>query len=209
MPDEEPHRRCPVAFDHHSSEHVANWPQTFRKLRQECPRPWSEKYGGYWIATKYKDIIKVAQNPERFFVQKTVDPDTGTIYGGVIIPVNSEFIGLPNEADPPLWNSYRPFLNEKLGATAAEGPRANAKVFAAALIDMVIEKGKFDIVDDLTGPLPALVTMDLLGIPLREWRDFADPLHKMAYVRHEDPTFVENASNFSTGALTRRSHLAG
>jgi cytochrome P450 len=48
-------------------------------------------------------------------------------------------------------------------------------------IDRVIESGHIDIVDDLANPLPALVTLDLMGLPLENWEAYARILHGAAY----------------------------
>ena len=191
MPDNHQPRRCPIAFDHHSPEHANAWPQIFQKLRQENSLPWSDAFGGYWVAARYRDIIKIAQRPGNFFVKKTYNPDTGATTGGVAIPPNPAFSGIPNELDSPEWDLFRKFLNPRFGPKAVEDRRQRAKVLAAALIDMVIENGTFDIVDDLTSPLPALVSMDLFGFPLDDWRKFADPFHKMVYTRRDDPGWEE------------------
>jgi cytochrome P450 len=98
---------------------------------------------------------------------------------------------VPNETESPEWDGVRGFLNRRFAPKAVETRRAKAKQLTAALIDLVIEKGEFDIVDDLTNPLPALVTMDVFGFPLHEWRKFADPFHKMVYTPESDPEFPE------------------
>ena len=38
-----------------------------------------------------------------------------------------------------------------------------------------------DVVDDLANPLPALVTLDLMGLPLENWERYAQILHEAAY----------------------------
>ena len=48
-------------------------------------------------------------------------------------------------------------------------------------LDRVIESGRCDVVDDLANPLPALVTLDLLGLPLRNWERYARVLHHAVY----------------------------
>src|SRR5690348_2352635 len=106
MPEGNPPNRCPVAFDHHSPEHAKSWPEAYQKLRKDSPRAWSESYGGHWVASKYEDIIKIAQRPEKFYVAKTVDHATGRVDGGVAIPPNPAFAGIPNEADSPQWDAY-------------------------------------------------------------------------------------------------------
>src|SRR6185312_4357165 len=57
-----PLARCPFKFDHESEQHASNWPAEFRQMREECPVAWSEEHGGYWVATRYKDVVRMAQD---------------------------------------------------------------------------------------------------------------------------------------------------
>jgi cytochrome P450 len=192
MPDDNPQGRCPVAFDHHTADHAKHWTEIYARLRHDCPRAWTDNLGGFWIASKYNDIIGIAQRPDLFSTAKTFDPVTGAPQGGVSIPPLPGMRGMPNEVDPPEWKGLRDFLNRRFAPKAVEERRARAQICAAALLDEVIEKGKMDLVGDLTSPLPALVTMDVLGLPLNEWHRYADPFHKMSYTPKTDPDFAKN-----------------
>jgi cytochrome P450 len=48
-------------------------------------------------------------------------------------------------------------------------------------LDRVITAGRCDIVDDIANPLPALVTLDLMGLPLENSARYARALHGAAY----------------------------
>ena len=180
-------KSCPIQFDHESVEHARNWPAEFRELREECPRAWTEAYGGFWVATRFADIVAIAQRPDVFSAHKEYDPVTRETKGGLTIPPVPGIRGIPNETDSPEWDGLRGFINRRFAPRAVEERRARASQFAAALIDEVIETGRMDIVENLTNPLPAILTMDVFGFPLEEWRDFADPFHKMVYTRVDDP----------------------
>ncbi len=180
-------KSCPIQFDHESVEHARNWPEEFRELREECPRAWTESYGGFWVATRFDDIVAIAQRPDVFSAHKDYDPVTRETKGGLTIPPVPGIRGIPNETDSPEWDGLRGFINRRFAPRAVEERRARAGQFAAALIDEVIETGRMDIVENLTNPLPAILTMDVFGFPLEEWRDFADPFHKMVYTRVDDP----------------------
>lgn len=184
-------KACPVHFDHHTIEHSRLWPETYRKLREETPRAWSETYDGFWVATRLADIVGVAQQSDAFSAHKEIDPETGEATGGVSIPSSGAVRGIPNESDNPEWEGIRRFINRRFAPRAIEQRRAKAKQLTAALVDLVIEKGECDFVDDLTSPLPALVTMEIFGFPLDEWRKFADPFHTMVFTPLHDPAFAE------------------
>lgn len=191
FPKRQGSKSCPVQFDHETSDHARSWPAAFRELRQLCPRAWSEKHGGFWVATRLADIVAVAQRSDAFSTHKELDPETGEGRGGVSLPPVPGVRGIPNEADSPEWDAIRGFINRRFAPRAVEKRRERTKQLTAGLIDQVIEQGHFDIVEDFTNPLPALVTMDIFGFPLGEWRAFADPFHKMMYTPAGDPAIMD------------------
>lgn len=178
-------KACPIAFDHESPEHAEVWPEEFRQMRERCPVAWTERHGGYWVATSYDAVVEMARDPATFSSHKTFDPATGTGTGGITIPFTPIPRGLPVEADPPEWDGMRGLINRRFAPKAVEGYRHDARNFATALLNRVIETGEMDLVNDFTGPVPAMVTMKLMGLPLSEWREFADPLHAMVFTPKE------------------------
>ena len=199
MSDNIAKQTCPIAikdgvprpvinFNHESSQHVEGWVETYKDIRAKCPLAWTEEHGGYWVATRYADILAIAQNLGSFEVTKTLDAETGKVKGGASIPAVAAMPrGIPNETDSPEWDGFRRFLNPMFSPKAVETRRAQTQHFAAALIDLVIEKGEMDLVEDLTNPLPALTTMATFGLPLSEWRRFADPMHRVNYAQKGSP----------------------
>jgi cytochrome P450 len=181
----------PIAFDHESPEHAEVWTEEFREMRGRCPVAWTDRHGGYWVATSYDAVVEMARNPAIFSSHKTFDPATGTGTGGITIPFTPIPRGLPVEADPPEWNGFRNFINRRFAPKAAESYREDARRFATALLNRVIETGEMDLVNDFTGPVPAMVTMKLMGLPLSEWREFADPLHTMVFTPKEAPEYPD------------------
>ncbi|RYD91077.1 MAG: cytochrome P450, partial [Sphingomonadales bacterium] len=145
----------------------------------------------FWVVSRYQDVVSIAQKPESFSPAKEYDPATGKGKGGLAIPELPGLRAIPNECDPPEWNLYRTFLNRRFAPKAIDERKARARQFAAALVDRVIEQGHLDIVDDLASPLPALMMMDIFGFPLDDWRNFADPFHKMVYTPADDPAFLD------------------
>jgi cytochrome P450 len=180
---------CPVDFDHESERHAENWPAEFRAMRDKCPVAWANSHGGYWVATRYRDVVAMAQDSETFSSFKTFDPSSGEVDGGITIPATPIQRGLPVESDRAEWELYRTFINRRFAPKAVEAKRANVAKYAAALLNRVIETGEMDLVNDFTGPVPAITTMELMGLPLEEWRQFADPLHEMVYTPKEAPEY--------------------
>ena len=76
----------PIAFDHESPEHAENWPDEFREMREKCPVAWTDRHGGYWVATSYDAVVEMARDPETFSSAKSFDPETASGSGGITIP---------------------------------------------------------------------------------------------------------------------------
>lgn len=184
-------RACPIDFDHESEGHAQNWVEEFAQMRAQCPIAWTERHGGYWVATSYDAVVGIARDAKLFSSEKTFYAETGTGTGGITIPFTPIPRGLPVEADQPEWDVLRGFINRRFAPKAVEGYRANARRFATALVNRVIEDGEMDLVNDFTGPVPAIVTMQLMGLPLDEWRQFADPLHTMVFTPKEAPEYPQ------------------
>lgn len=175
-------RACPIDFDHESPEYAQGWPEQYREIRESgCPLAYTSSHDGYFVPSRYSDIVTIAQNSETFSSRKDFDPVSMTATGGVLIPAIPFPGAYPIETDRPEWDAYRGFINRRFAPKAAESHREFARERAHMLIDAVIETGKIDFVADLTGPVPAMVTMQFMGLPLEDWRDFAEPLHEVVY----------------------------
>ena len=85
-----------VDFDHNSAEFAADPWSVYQRLREHCPVAYSEAHGGFWIISKYADVVRVARDDRTFSsVPTTVIPDSG-VYN--LIPLQS---------DPPDVQRYR------------------------------------------------------------------------------------------------------
>jgi cytochrome P450 len=181
--------RPEIALDIESPDHAAHWQTQSRDLRERCPMAWSTEHGGYWVVTRYHDVVAVAQNEAVFTTGKTFDRDTGAVTGGGAIPPMPIDRLIPSEVDRPEWDKFRGLLNPRLGPKAAAGFRADAERYAHLLLDQVIESGRMDLVQDFTNPLTALVTMSAIGLPLEQWRAFADPAHALTALSKASPEY--------------------
>ena len=191
-----------IALDVESPDHARNWQSDGADLRARCPMAWSSEHGGHWVASRYQDIVRIVQDDASFTTGKTFDPATGVVDGGVSIPPMPIGRLVPAETDRPEWDHFRGLLNPRLGPRASEGFRERARGYAAVLIDQVIESGRMDLVEDFTNPLTAMVTLDVLGFPLEEWRLFADPLHALTSLAKNDPAYP--AAVAAAGVMDQR-----
>src|SRR5438309_1056708 len=50
-----------------------------------------------------------------------------------------------------------------------------------------IEAGRIDFVDDLANIVPAVLTLAMLGIPLKKWAIYSEPVHASVYTPEHSP----------------------
>jgi len=177
--------RCPmVYFDHNSQEHSANPVSSYRYLRESTPVAWSESHGGYWILSDYQSVFDAARDDETFTSQRTPSGGEGL---SVVIPKTPMHMHIPIELDPPEFRKYRKLINQITAPAATEKLIEMVQKYVTWFVDELIESGKGDIA--ATIGVPALVTVDWLGLPLDSW-------HKYAFVHHQTLTGVPGSDDY-------------
>jgi cytochrome P450 len=170
-------------FDHHSTAFAENWRDQYRRLRESNPVARVDSHGGFVLLTRYEDIRHVLHASRDFVSSRDLDIDgmAAAVPGGVTIPTNPFRMGMM-EMDPPESLTLRRILVPWFSSKAVEVNAVHMRDLATWCIDRVVESGGMDIVDDLANPLPTLVTLDLLGLPLANWKTYASVLHGAAYL---------------------------
>jgi cytochrome P450 len=172
--------RPSITYDHHSPEHAAGAAALYAELRARCPIAWTERYGGFWVASAFEPCVRVAKDPERFRSDHDVD-GTREGYQGITIPSlpNQRFI--PSEADPPEFLEYRHLLQPWFSPGKVARWEGFVRDDVTARLDERVGSGAIDLVLDLANPVPAVVTLAFVGLPAADWERFADPIHASAY----------------------------
>jgi cytochrome P450 len=166
-----------VHFDHHSDEFARDPWSVYAEARSTCPVAWNDRYGGFWVLSRYEDIKRVALDDHTFSSAETI----------VIPPKLSNRRAIPIESDPPEFQEYRRIMNPILSPAAIEKIEPAIQGFVTRCIDDFIERGECDIVTELADPVPAMTTLHLLGLPEEDWRVFSEPLHATVFHRQDNP----------------------
>ena len=163
-------------FDHHSPEFADNWHQELRHLRTHCPVAHTDAQGSFVVVTKHEDAQQVLRDFKVFASARDLAGDDWKTTGGVTIPTNQGRMGFM-EMDPPESLKHRKIVNPWLSRAAVQGYRPRIAEIVNWCIDRVVETGSIEFVDDLANPVPAIVTLDVLGIDLADWQQYADAAH--------------------------------
>lgn len=192
--------RCPLgegSFDHHSPGHAADPVGAYRAIRDGAGFARSDKHGGFTVLCRYEDVIAVARDTTHFSNALEVP---GGYKGGVTLPHNPAATRMSfSEMDPPEWNPLRRLLNPTLSADAVARFVPQIQSVTNYFIDRFIQAGSCDLVFDLCSPVPAVVTLQYLGLPTEEWERYAVPIHTSVYTPRQPghPAFEHLNTQFA------------
>jgi cytochrome P450 len=166
-----------VDLDHHSEPFARDPLAAVTAARASCPVGWSPHHGGFWALTRYDDVVRVLNDATTFSSRHDLEPSSP--FKGVTIPP-PPMCFIPVETDPPEFMAYRRLLNPMFSPAAVARLEPTMAAFTDWCIDQASERGTIDLVYDLASPVPAMVTLELLGLPTGEWQRYATTFHDMA-----------------------------
>ncbi|MBV9997445.1 MAG: cytochrome P450 [Caulobacteraceae bacterium] len=144
-------------FDHHSSLYRDHSAEALKLLRDQAPVAKTDAHGGFYVLTRYQDVLEAARDDERF-----------CSFWGITIPTNKapwdRAQTIPIDLDPPYNELFRDMMLPLFTPKAIDAYGVFLRQTATKLVDAFIEKGEADLARDFGSPLTALFTMELAGI---------------------------------------------
>src|SRR6516162_1055781 len=181
-----------VDFDHHSDEFNLNELAVNADLRQKCPVAWNENYGGFWFLSSYDAVSQTARDDDTFSHKYEPNAANGVNYQGemgVPRPEGQPALGI-GEVDGP----YHLALRHALAPFFSPGAVQNMKPFmeqkAHEFLDQHIGDGRMDLVRDYASPVPAILTMKLMGLPYDNWHLYANLFHSVMAIPQESDEYI-------------------
>jgi cytochrome P450 len=175
-------------FDRHTPQYREQFDSITSEMLGSCPLAWADTYGGHWVAAGSKQVFELARCPHI-----SNDHDIAGVrkgYRGITIPQlegSSAFRSGMLEMDDPEHREYRTPLSGYLSPAAVRRWIPVVDELVKACLDEKIETGSIDFVDDLANVVPAVLTLGLLGVPLREWEVYCEPAHATVYTPADSP----------------------
>jgi cytochrome P450 len=127
-----------------------------RRLRGECPVAHSDAFNGFWMLTKYADIVEALHEPETFV----------TSVQNVVPKVAFTGRRPPLHLDPPEHTPYRSALNPFFTRSKVEELRPHVRRCVVDLLEPLIDAGDIDFCVDFAHPLPGLIFARFFNLPL-------------------------------------------
>jgi len=169
-------------YDHHRALDAWDPDTTHAELRARCPVAHTEAHAGYWVVTSHDLVVRCARDPEVFSSDHDLDGSReGTVFGGIGIPAEPNHRSIPAEVDPPRFQEFRRILQPWFTPAVADSWADRARDWTHVCLDRHAATGQIDLVLDLANPVPAMVTLGLVGLPVAEWERYAAPLHWLVY----------------------------
>ena len=181
-----------VDFDHHSDEFNLNELAINAELRQQCPVAWNENYGGFWFLTSYRSVSQTARDGDTFAHKYEPDAADGVDYQGemgVPRPEGQPALGI-GEVDGPYHQALRHALAPFFSPGAVQKMRPFMEQSAHWFLDQRIVDGQMDLVLDYASPVPAILTMKLMGLPYENWHIYANLFHSVMAVPQDSPEYA-------------------
>jgi cytochrome P450 len=139
-------------FDHLSPALAAHLHPTLAAMRSRCPVTHSDQYGGFWVATRYQDVLGVAQ-----------DWRTWTSTQGVSVPGTKMVVpAIPEHLDPPLHREFKRLINAYLTPAAVAPLEGPTRGLVTRLVDAFIERGECDFMTEFARPFPGAAFFELI-----------------------------------------------
>ena len=184
--DRKKHR---VHFDRHTPEYRQEFEEVTHELHTKCPIAWTDTHGGHWVASGNREVFELARSAEFLSNDHDVKGERRG-YKGITIPSPPPSRGQQGgflEMDPPGQRHYRQTLNPYLSPAAVSRWVPLVDEVVRACIDEKIEEGRIDFVDDLANIVPAVLTLAMMGIPLKDWTVYNEPAHASVYTPPNSP----------------------
>jgi cytochrome P450 len=161
-------------------EVLANPYPLYHKLRSDDPVHW-DSFLHAWVVTRYSDVVHVLYH---FSANRTPTPEQLSTMGlSALSPIAQVMVRQMLFMDPPDHTRLRTLASAAFTPRRVELLRSHIQEIMNGLLDAVVSKGRMDVIADFASPAPAIVTAEMLGVPvadqeqLKDWSsDFAEML---------------------------------
>ena len=158
----------------------------YRHLRDEDPAHWSGSLKA-WVLTRYDDVKRVCldsgMSSDRLRPFFATLPSAEATRMTDLIRILTLWMVF---RDPPEHTRLRRLASRVFHVRSVNALRPNIEALTTWLLDRIGEREEFDLIAEFAGPLPALVIMDMLGVPREE-------LARLKHLSDEMALFIGSA----------------
>ncbi|MFD8813369.1 cytochrome P450 [Streptomyces sp. NPDC059627] len=145
-------------------------PEVWRFLRTQDPVHWhgpTSEGPGFWVVSRYDDIVRVLRDDDRFTSEK------GNVLATMLKGGDMSAGSMLAVSDGSYHTSLRKLLHEAFSPRALAGVERHVRRIAGQLTVDAVEKGECDFARDIASAIPLETICDLLDIPQGDRQDVA------------------------------------
>jgi len=163
-------------FDPFSDAYFDDPTEVYRRLRDEAPVYFNEHYGFYALS-RFDDVVAAHRDWHAFSSTHGVD-----LSGLTRDPELMKSLRMIIMMDPPEHDRYRALVSRVFTPRAVAALEPMIREVITGLLDPLVARSEFDIVEEFSAPFPVEVISRMLGVPegerqqIREWLDLS--LHR-------------------------------
>jgi cytochrome P450 len=168
----------------------------YRRLRDEDPAHWSPRLKA-WVLTRYDDVKRVCldsrMSSDRLRPFFATLPSAEAARRVELIRILTLWMVF---RDPPEHTRLRRLASRVFHVRSIHALRPNVEALTHWLLERVGARASFDFIAEFAGPLPALVIMDMLGVPrgeLERLKRLSDEMALFIGSARETPAKYERA----------------
>lgn len=157
----------------------------YRRLREHDPVHW-DPFLHAWIVTRYEDVVTVLH---RFSADRTPTPEQLEAMGASdVSPIARVMVKQMLFMDAPAHTRLRSLAAPAFMPARVKVLREHIQDIADRLIDGILERSekRFDLLAEFAETLPAIVTAEMLGVPVEDHQQ----------LKRWSVTFAEMLGNF-------------
>jgi len=170
----------------------------FHRLRTEDPVHW-DPFLHTWVVTRYADVLEVLHT---FSADRTHSPAKLEAMGlSEMSPIAELMVKQMLFMDPPQHTRLRKLASHAFTPARVAVLRTHIREITARLLDQVERPRRMDVIKDLAEPLPAIVTAEMLGVPVADWQqlkawsaEFAEMLGNFQHNPDRVPQMLRSVS---------------
>jgi cytochrome P450 len=168
-----------VYYDPYDAEIDRDPHPTWKRLRDEAPLYFNEKYGFYALS-RYEDVLNASLDWETFSsARSTVLEMIDTTPPSERESGRDDSMNMMIFMDPPEHDDLRRLVSRAFTPRRVSSLDHRVRELCAELLDPLVADGHFDYLDDFAARIPAMIIGALMGVPdedqdqLRRWIDWA------------------------------------
>lgn len=179
-------------FHYGQPEYQEDASPVFARMLDKCPVAWSNQYEGFWMLSKYEDVLRAYHDTNLFSSYPNVIPAGG---------MGNDRPSIPTETDPPEHTLYRKILMPLFTPSRLRPLEEQVRAHSLELIDKIAAQGECEFVSEFAQVMPTRIFLAMMGWPLEHAPLFLDWTEKLLRESSDDPDESLKIKQQTAGAL--------